>query len=76
MDLLSAALRLAADQHELSPTAIATRKDLEKLVRGDTDIELLHGWRRTVAGSLLQAVMAGEKTLLATVDGPVLIDAE
>jgi ribonuclease D len=76
VDLLSAALRLVADQHQLSPTAIATRKDLEKLVRGDTDIELLHGWRRAVAGDLLQAVMAGKKTLLVDTDGLVLIDAE
>ena len=31
----STALRLIADEHQLSPMAIASRKDLEKLVRGD-----------------------------------------
>lgn len=76
VDLLSAALRLIADEHELSPTAIANRKELEKLVRGDTDIELLQGWRRTVAGEPLLAVMTGKRTLLAGADGVQLIDAE
>lgn len=75
-DLLSAALRLAADKHELSPTAIATRKDLEKLVRGETDIELMHGWRKTVAGDTLQAVLSGRSTLLAQDGGIQLIEAE
>ena len=32
VDLLSAALRLIAEQHQLSPMAIASRKELEKLV--------------------------------------------
>lgn len=69
VDLLSAVLRLAAEEHQLSPTAIATRKDLEKLVRGDTGIELLHGWRRAVAGELLQAVLAGDKTVVVGPEG-------
>jgi len=75
-DLLSAALRLVAEQHQLSPTAIANRKELEKLVRGERDIELLHGWRRAVAGDTLLAVLEGRRTVLAGPDGPQLIDAE
>jgi ribonuclease D len=69
VDLLSAALRLIADQHQLSPTAIANRKELEKLVRGEQDTDLLHGWRRTVAGEPLQAVMRGETAVVVTPDG-------
>lgn len=76
VDLLSAALRLAADQHELSPTAVASRKDLEKLVRGEPDIELLHGWRRAVAGDTLLAVLEGRQTVLAGDGGAQLIAAE
>jgi ribonuclease D len=76
VDLLSAALRLAAAEHELSPTAIASRKELEKLVRGEQDIELLHGWRRAVAGNTLLAVMAGRRTVLASDGGAQLIDSE
>lgn len=73
VDLLSAALRLLADQHQLSPSAITTRKGLEKLVRGEQDIELLHGWRRTVAGEPLQAVLSGSKAVVVTPQGPKLV---
>jgi ribonuclease D len=63
-DLLGACLRLVADQHQLSPQAIATRKELEKLVRGEGDCILLEGWRHSLAGATLQAVMRGETQLL------------
>lgn len=74
VDLLSAALRLIADQHQLSPTAIATRKELEKLVLDDHDTELMRGWRKLVAGEPLLAVMSGEKTIRVGRDGPYLTD--
>jgi len=63
VDVLSAALRLIADEHQLSPMAIATRKELEKLLRGEPDCVLLEGWRQSLAGNLLAAVMRGEQQL-------------
>jgi len=63
VDLLGAALRLIADAHQLSPMAIATRKELEKLVRGEPDCVLLEGWRNALAGSSLIEVMRGEQRL-------------
>ena len=63
VDLLSAALQLIADQHQLSPAAIATRKELEKLVRGEPDCILLEGWRHLLAGDALKALMRGELQL-------------
>jgi ribonuclease D len=72
VDLLSAALRLIADQHQLSPSAIANRKELEKLVRSEPDSELLHGWRRAVAGEPLLAVLRGDKAVVVTDEGPQL----
>ncbi len=63
VDYLSAGLRLLAAQHQLSPQAIATHKDLQNLVRGDADCPLLHGWRRAVAGDPLRALMQGRRTL-------------
>lgn len=59
VDLLSAALRLIAEQHQLSPLAIASRKDLERLVRGEA-CALREGWRRSVAGERLNAVLDGD----------------
>lgn len=63
VDYLAAGLRLIAAQHQLSPQAIATHKDLQNLVRGEPDCPLLLGWRRAVAGEPLQALMRGELTL-------------
>jgi ribonuclease D len=60
-DLLSAALYLIADQHQLSPSAVATRKELEKFVRGDPDCALRDGWRQSLAGDSLAAIMHGER---------------
>lgn len=73
VDLLSACLRLIADQHQLSPQAIGTHKDLQKLVRGE-DCSLTEGWRSAVAGETLQAVIQGE-LLLLNQDGRLSIAA-
>lgn len=67
VDLLSAALRLIAAEHQLTPLAVASRKDLEKLVRGD-DSALSEGWRQSLAGETLRRIMRGEQTL-QIVDG-------
>jgi ribonuclease D len=64
VDLLNAALRLVAAEHELSPLAIASRRELEGLVRGDSaGNPLLEGWRHAVAGRVLQEVLRGEVRL-------------
>jgi len=72
VDLLSAGLRLLSERHQLSPQAIATQKDLQKLVRGESDCNLLKGWRQGIAGDPLQAVMRGEINLL-NVDGELVL---
>lgn len=64
VDLLSAALRLIAAEHQLSPQAIATHKELGKLVRGETDCLLQEGWRKAVAGDQLQSIMRGEQQIV------------
>ena len=69
VDLLSAALRLVADQHQLSTLAIASRKDLECFVRGEADCALHEGWRQSLAGDVLGAVMNGELRLAVGPDG-------
>ena len=63
VDLLSAALRLIAAEHQLSPMAVAPRKELEKLVRGEPDCILLEGWRDALAGQRLSQLMRGELRL-------------
>ena len=63
VDLLNAALRLIAEQHQLSPMAIASRKELEKMVRGEAGCALHEGWRHSLAGQRLEQVLRGEQRL-------------
>ena len=63
VDLLSAGLRLIAEQHQLSPMAVAPRKELEKFVRGEPDCVLREGWRQSLAGEQLGGLMHGGRRL-------------
>jgi ribonuclease D len=67
-DLLMCCLRLQGEQESIAPSALATRRDLERLVTGDREVEILHGWRKRVAGELLVEVLEG-RTLPRMVNG-------
>ncbi len=69
VDALMALVRLQAHRHEVSPATLATRRDLEALVRGEADLPLLTGWRRGLVGDLLTSFLAGEVTLRFAGDG-------
>jgi ribonuclease D len=44
-------VRERADEHKISAGLLATRREVERLVLGDTDIPLMRGWRRELAGA-------------------------
>ena len=73
IDILSAVVRIRAEQNSLNPIILATRKDLEDLVFGEPDCVLLSGWRHQMAGRELQALLAGELTVKLTGDEVTLI---
>ena len=50
---LAAMVRGVAEQLNLSPELLATRRDLQQLLAGNADIEPLRGWRRAVIGEAL-----------------------
>ncbi len=60
VDLLMCSLRLLAEKHQITPTAICNRKELEALVDGGRDLDLLHGWRQALAGETLLQVLEGK----------------
>ena len=61
-DLMMAAIRLIATENHITPSAIASRKDAEKLITGERDMVLLEGWRLKVAGEKLLKIL--NKSLL------------
>lgn len=70
VELLATTLRMIGEQHTLHPAVIANRKELERLVQGDQTVNVLHGWRRKLAGDTLLAVLQGERGL-RVIDGAV-----
>ncbi len=62
-DLLMACVRLLGQQHGVSPATLTTRKEVERLVRGERDLPLLQGWRAKLAGHTLLDLLQGKLAL-------------
>ncbi|MDP3007526.1 MAG: ribonuclease D [Methylococcales bacterium] len=64
LDILTALVRIRAEENELNPTILGSRKDLEALLfNGDEECPLLHGWRYAMAGRELVGLLKGELLL-------------
>lgn len=71
VDVLSAIVRLVADNNNLHPNKLAPRKELEKLVQSDPDTLLLKSWREQLIGNDLVAFLEG-KTSFQVVDNALV----
>ncbi|MDD5125906.1 MAG: ribonuclease D, partial [Methylovulum sp.] len=75
LDILTAWVRVRAEENALNPIILATRKDLEELLFGDNDeCPLLHGWRYVMAGRELLGLLKGELSLSITADKLEIIE--
>lgn len=63
IDSLMAILKLKADEHRITPLNLASRKELESLLQGSTDIPLMQGWRYTHAGKEVEQFLDGKSSL-------------
>jgi ribonuclease D len=72
VDVMMALLRERCRERAVSPSAVAGRRDLEKLIMGERDIPLLHGWRAAIAGDKLLSLLQGELSLTVS-DGRLTI---
>lgn len=59
-DAMMGLLKLRSAENKISATALATRKEIEKIVMGERDIPLLHGWRAELAGNDVLSLLRGE----------------
>lgn len=73
-DLMTAVVRMKSAEQNISQAQLATRKDLDALIRGDTDIALLKGWRRAALGEMLLQLLNGGLGLRVE-DGKPVIEA-
>lgn len=72
LDVLSAIVRIRAEENSLNPVILATRKDLEQLLFAEEDCLLLQGWRYNMAGKELQGLLRGEYTLSLSPDSVLI----
>lgn len=63
VDILSAIVQLKASENSISPAFICSKKDLVKLVCGETDSNLYQGWRKMLVGDDIQRFLSGESKL-------------
>lgn len=68
IDVLSAVVRIRAEENALNPVILATRKEIEQLVFGEENCPLLHGWRYNMAGQELQGLLDGKFNLSLSSD--------
>ncbi len=63
LDVLTAVVRMRADENSLNPMILASRKDLEKLLFDEEDNPVLLGWRYSMVGKELQGLLKGQYSL-------------
>lgn len=72
VDVLMAIIRLAAAQHNINITALATRKELEKIAGGEAVHKVFAGWRENIIGTLLQDFLDGDISICHSNTGLLL----
>jgi ribonuclease D len=73
--LASAWVSQLARDADLDPALVATRADIELLVRDDPASRLSSGWREAVAGRPVRRLLAGEAALAFDGDGQLVLEA-
>lgn len=71
VDVMMALVRMSGEQNNLNPAVLASRKQLEQLVHGETDINVMQGWRKKFVGEQLARFLDGDLNL-SVVDGKLV----
>jgi len=64
VDLMCSLVQLRASENEMNATQLASRKDLQYLIQGETNLDLLKGWRVKMVGLELQQLLNGQLMLV------------
>lgn len=71
-DVISLVVKICAEQNEISAKNLASKREIEKIVRGKRDLPIFQNWRNEVVGTQIEAVLNGAPIRL--VDGKLHID--
>ncbi len=63
VDLLMGVLKFLAQKNDISPAILGTRKDIEKLLINESQPALMQGWRKHIAGRILEDIIQGRQSL-------------
>jgi len=72
--LISAWVSQLARDLQLDTTLLATRNDLEALLRGDASARLAEGWRAEIVGEPIRRLLAGEAAVAFAGGGELVIE--
>lgn len=72
--LASAWISQLADDLDLDPSLVATRRDLEDLLAGSPDTRLRHGWRSELLREPIEALVGGRAALAFDRDGTLSLE--
>ena len=73
--LVTAWVSQLARDNKLDPALLATRSDVESLLRGDPDCRLHEGWRQELVGKPIAQLVAGEAAVAFDGDGHLVLEA-
>jgi ribonuclease D len=63
VDIMMALVRLRGAENAINPALLASRDDLARLILGEQDAELLHGWKKGLIGDDLRRLLEGRLRL-------------
>jgi len=75
VDVLMGVVRMRAIENDVTPAVLVTRKELESLVLGERDINVLTGWRREFVGDELLQFLVGKKLISISENKLVISDS-
>lgn len=73
--LVTAWVAQLARDNQLDPALLATRADVEALLKDDPDCRLLHGWRQDMVGMPIARLVAGEAAVAFDGGGRLVLEA-
>lgn len=65
VDALMALVKKLCDEQSIAPVAVTSRKEMERMISGETDLPILQGWRNEIVGHHLKNFLDGKLSISA-----------